>query len=198
MSKYKNAILILISIVLFSYAAFISIIPSLIASTVNKNKLLANYSAATGLNVSYQKALLKISPTFDTTITVFDLNVEFPDEQPVLSADIVELNTTPAAVFGKTIKIKNLYMKHVKYDDLVLPDGTNKLAYLPAVIDPKYIGKKGLTIIPGPTRIKNIDVSYTTTNPYSYKTQNINEINMTDTELKEFLQSLDLKHINIK
>lgn len=198
MLKYKNAILILIALVLFTYAAFISIIPYFVAKSVNKDKLQKDYLAATGLNISFDKAYLKIGPTFNTTITLNDLNIEFPDKQPVLKAEYAELDTTPEAIFGKTVVIKNLYLANVKYDDLILPDGKNKIEYLPSVIDPKYVGKEGLTIVSGPVDIRDIDISYTKTKPYSYKKEVKKEITMTSTELKEYLESLNFAHINIK
>lgn len=196
--NYKNLGLIVISLILFVYAGFIAILPKVMASTFNQETFSANLRKAVGLNAKMKTIDIKISPNFDTTVYVTGLEIEFPDKQPVASANYAELRTTPGFLFGNKIIIKKFIANQVKYDDLILPNGVNKIAYVPESFKPKYIGKNGLTIVSGPVEIKEINTSHTTTKPYSYSEKKIPDIIMTKGETKEYLQSLNFKNVKIK
>ena len=196
--KCKNSVLMVIAIILFAYAGFISIFPMIVVNSFNKNLFTEKMQKAVGLVVTFDKPEVRISPNFETTVKIPNLKIEFPDKQPVLKANNVILKTTPEFLFGKTITIKDLLVSSVKYDDLILPDGTNKIEYIPKSFNPELIGKKGLTIVSGPVRVKYIKASYTKSKPYSYKEESIPDIVKTESETREFLTSLNFRNVIIK
>ena len=196
--NYKNLILIVISLILFAYAGFISVVPKIMTSLFNQETFSKNLQKAVGLNVEMKTVDVKISPDFSTFVYITGLDIKFPDKQPVLTADYAELRTTPGCLFGNKIVIKKFIANTVKYDDLVLPSGINKIAYIPESFQPKFIGKKGLTIVSGPVEISNISASYTKTKPYSYTEKSLPNINMSARETKEYLQSLQFKYVKIE
>ena len=198
MEKYKNVIMITIAILLFIYAAFISIVPAASTKSFNKEKFIQKFEPATGLIVDFDNLDIKIKPNFTTVITVEDLNVQYPDKQPLLKAKSAELYTTPAAIFSHTVLIKNLYLQKVQYDDMVLPSGENKIAFFPSVFNPEYLGAKNLTIIAGPVSLKGLDISYTVCEPYKYTTEYQREAIYSQEEVRNFLTSLNFKNVKIK
>lgn len=196
--KHRNLILILLSVVLFAYAIVIGIIPSVMTKSFNKETFQQKLTEALGLNASIGTYTVIVKPNFETLITITELKVEFPDEQPVFKAKSAELTTDLSSLFTNTYKIKKLDLKFVKYDDLILPDGNNKIAYLPARITPKPFGPNSVTIISGPVFAKDIEVSYTKTLPYSYKKENYRQLSYTKDQVRSFLTSLNLHNIKIK
>lgn len=198
MSKYKNVLLIFVALILFVYAGLISIYPSFKSKHFDINEFEKKALPATGLNVTFNYIDIKVKPNFTTIITLRDLDVQYPDKQPLLKAKVVELTTSVSALLFKNFDIKSLYLKNVQYDDQILPSKENKLAYFPEAFDPKYFGSKKITIKPGPVSIKDLNISYTQTEPYSYKTEELREANYTKEEVKEFLSSYNFKNIEIK
>ena len=198
MQKYKNVFMIFLALILFVYAGFISIFPAFVIKTFNIDEFEQKSYTATGLNITLGYIDIKIKPNFKTVIIVRDLIAKYPDNQPLLEAKYAELTTTPASILKKEFKIKSLYLKNVEYHDQILPDGENKIAYLPAAFDPSYYGTKKITIVPGPIRIKNLDVSYTVGEPYSYKTTSKREITFEKSEVEEFLSNLTFTNVVIK
>lgn len=198
MSKYKNVILILISLVLFAYAGLISLYPSFVSKHFNVEDFQQKTLKTAGLDVTFNSYDVKIKPTLQTVIKLKDLQVKYPDKQPLLKVRNVELVTTPASVLFKSFDVKSLTLKNVKYDDQVLPNNENKLAFLPEVFDPSLYGAKKITVKPGPVIIKDLEVSYTKSEPYSYKTETIREVEYSKEQVKDFLSSLNFSHVDIK
>jgi hypothetical protein len=199
MAKYKNVFLMIVAVILLGYAAFISIIPSMMSKNFNIDKFEQATLKAAGLNVTFEMIDYKIKPNLKTIIIIRDLVAMYPDQQPLFSAKYIELETTPAAIFKKDFDIKSLYLKHVKYEDQILPNGVNKLAYLPESFDPSYYGAKKVTIRPNSQiRIKNLERINTITNPYSYRKYAEREAIYTQSEVSIFLHSLNFKNVNIK
>ena len=198
MSKYKNVTLIFIAIVLFIYAVLISIYPAFLSKNFDINKFEEKALPATGLNITFNYIDIKIKPNFTTIITVRDLNIKYPDEQPLFKAKVAQLTTNLSALLNKNFNVKNLYLKNVQYDDQILPSKENKLAFLPATFDPKYFGKRKITIKPGPIKIEKLKISYTYPDPYSYKTESFREVNYSEEEVRSFLDTLVFTNVVIK
>lgn len=196
MSKYKNSILIIIAVLLLIYAAFISIIPSILTSSFNTSKFEEKFYQATSLLTTVDSVSYKIKPNLDTIITVKNLNLEYIDHQPLLDAKYVELTTSLSAIFGSTYKIKSLNARNITYSDQILPNGENKIAFLPGAFNSKIFGKKKITIIAGPVNIKNYNISYRT--PETYKENKIREIDYSKSEVKDFLTSFYYTNVKIK
>ncbi|MGM9993450.1 MAG: hypothetical protein ACI37R_01825 [Candidatus Avigastranaerophilus sp.] len=196
--KNKNLFLILLALVLFAYAIAIGVVPSVMTKSFNKQAFEEKLTEAIGLNVAIGTYTVRVQPNFKTIITITELKVDFPDEQPVFKAKFAELTTNFSSLFTKNYTIKNLELRFVKYDDLILPDGTNKIAFLPSRITPKPFGPRTITITAGPVFARDIDVSYTTTQRYSYKTESFRQLSYSRAEVKDFLSSLNFSNIKIK
>ena len=198
MSKYKNVFLIFVAILLFVYAALISIYPSFKSKNFDFNAFEQKALAATGLNITFKNIDIKVKPNFNTIIKVRDIDIQYPDKQPLFKASSAELTTSISALLFKNYDVKSLNLKNVEYDDQILPSGDNKLAYLPESFNPEFLGAKKITIKPGPVYIKNLKISYTKVNKYSYKTESQREASYSDDEIKSFLETCNFKNLKIK
>lgn len=199
MAKYKNAFLMIVACILFIYAGFISVFPSVYSRNFNIDKFEQATLSATGLNVTLGTFNFEIKPGFKTYITVTDLIAMYPDQQPLFSAKYAQVETTPLAIFTKDFDIKSLYLKHVIYDDQILPEGVNKLAYLPESFEPSFYGAKKVTIRPnGQIRVKNLEVNKTVSKPYRYTKNSEREAIYLQSEVEMFLKSLNFKNVDIK
>ncbi len=199
MSNYKNAILIIISIILFIYAGFISIFPSFYTKHFNINDFTQKMLPAAGLNVTFDDIDVKIRPNFKTIIKLKELQIFYPDNQPLFRARTAELITTPSSIISKKFIIKKLTLHNVKYEDQILPSGENKLAFLPSTFNPSVFKTKKITVIPqGNVYVKGLNIGYTVAEPYSYKKEDLREAEYSADQVKTFLKSLNFNNVVIK
>ena len=196
MGKYKNVILILLSIVLLVYAGFISIFPKMATSMFNLEKFEQECFDATSLKTTLGSINYKISPNFSTVITITDFDVKYVDDQDLFNAGSILIKTTPSAIFGGNFDIKSMELKNVTYVDQVLPNKQNKLSYLPEGFNSKPFGKNWITIHPGPVNVKGLHIKYV--GPNSFSENKFREKNYTKSEVKDFLSSYTYSHIRIK
>ena len=83
MAKYKNAILVLVSLILLGYAGFISILPAVKTNTFDIDKFEQQVFDATSLVTTVDSVDYKIAWNLKTTITVRNLSLKYIDAQPV-------------------------------------------------------------------------------------------------------------------
>lgn len=198
MTKYKNVLLILLALILFAYAGFITIFPSTYTSSFNKANFEQKALAATGLKIAFNSIDVKIKPNFKTIITLKDVSATYPDDQPLFKTTTAEIITTPSILFSKNIDIKQIVLKYVTYDDQILADGKNKLAFFPKAFTPAFLGKNKLVIKPGSVYVKNLTINYTVSEPYSYDTVEKRETFYSESEVKDFLKALNFTNVEIK
>ena len=196
MTQHKNAILIVVAVILFIYAGFISIFPSILTKSFNIDQFEQKVYDATSLVTTVDTVEYKIKPNFDTIITLKNWSSKYIDEQDCFDARLIQITTTPAALFTKTFKIKDLYLKNVKYSDQTLPEGMNKLAYLPGSFNSKVFGANKITVIVGPVRVKNFNKVHIA--PNVYQENNQREVKYSTSEVKQFLSQFNFAHVNIK
>lgn len=196
MSKYKNTILIVLAVILLVYAIFISIFPAILTSSFNIDKFEKQVFDSTSLVTTVDMVEYKIKPNFDTIITLRKWSSKYIDDQDCFDATMIELTTTPAAIFTNNIKIKQLYVKNAKFSNQILPSGENKLAFLPATFNSKIFGKNKINIIAGPVKVKNFKIKNIT--PNTYNEDNRRESNYTTQEVKDFLSQMYFSSVNIK
>lgn len=196
MTKYKNAIMIGISIILLAYAAFISIFPAILTSSFNIDKFEQQIYDATSLVTTIDTVEYKIKPNFNTVITFRNWSSKYIDEQDCFDASMIELTTTPAAIFTNNIKIKQLYVKNAKFSNQLLPNGDLKLAFLPGTFNSEVFGKDKIVLSVGPVKVKNFRIKKIA--PNYYKEDNRRESNYTAAEVKDFLSNMYFSHIEIK
>ena len=198
MLKYKNVLLIVLSVILFAYAAIIGFIPWMLNNTFDMVKFEEKLAKTTNMNVTLNYIHFKMTPSLKTTITIRGLEARYPDDQPLLDVKYAEIVTTAGALFSNKYDIKSLTVKNAVYDDQILPEGGNKLECLPPTIDPKPFGKKEIVVILGNMKIKNLTVNYTVGYPYSYKSRFFREKTFTRAELVSFLNAQNFIRVKIK
>ena len=196
MAKYKNAIFVLVSLLLFAYAGFISIVPMVKTNTFDIDKFEQQVFDATSLVTTVDSVSYKIDWNLKTTITVKNLSLKYIDAQPLFDAAHIEIETTPSALFTHNYNIKSIYFKRAWYADQILPEGTNKIAFLPGAFNSEIFGAKSITVKPGPAKFKNLRVTYVT--PKTFKEQNYRETSFSKSEVDAFLKSFNYSHIKIK
>ena len=196
MAKYKNALLVIVSLLLFAYAGFISIVPMVKTNTFDIDKFEQQVFDATSLVTTVDSIDYKIKPNFETIITVKNLSLKYIDAQPLFDAKHIEIKTTPMALFTHNYKINSIYFKRAWYADQILPDGDNKIAFLPGAFNSTIFGANSITVVPGPAKFKDLKVTYVT--PTTYKEKNIRETSFSKSEVEDFLKSFTYSHVKIK
>ncbi len=196
MTKYKNAILIIVAVILIAYACFISIVPAIATNSFNIEKFQEKCYEASSLITTVGSVRYQVKPNFTTYIYVENLSLQYIDKQPLFDAKHIEIETTPSALFGSNFNLKNIYMKNVKYEDQILPNNENKLAFLPGAFTTKPFGKNSITVTPCPIQIKNLTLRYI--GPTSFRENIYKETSFTKGEVKDFLSPLYFSHVKIK
>ena len=196
MTKYRSTILIALSILLFLYAGFISIFPAFLTSNFDIDKFEQQVYDSTSFVTTVDSVEYKIKPNFDTIITLRNWSSKYIDDQDCFDARLIEIKTTPAAIFKKTFKIKQLYLKNVRYENQTLPNGENKLAFLPSAFNSEVFGVNKITIIPGPVKVKNFRIKDIA--PGYYKERNQREAVYSEQDVRAFLKDKNFSHVVIK
>ena len=151
---------------------------------------------ATSLITSLDTVEYKVSPSLKTTITVKNLSLKYIDYQPLFDARQVKLETSLLALLGKSFNVKNIEFKNVIYADQILPNGENKIAFLPSAFNSEIFGAKSISVVPGPAKFKNLKITYVT--PTTYKEKFIREKNFSKAEVGSFLKSFEYSHVKVK
>lgn len=196
MSKYKNTLLIFIALILFIYAAIISVVPKVFTSFFNVDKFEEQVYEATSLLTTLDSVQYKVKPNFTVVVTVKNLSLKYVDSQPLFDAKHIEFEASPTVFFGNDFNIKSMYMKNVVYADQILPSGENKIAFLPETFNSEVFGKKSISVSPSDLRIKNLKVTYVT--PRTYKERNYREKTFYKDEVRDFLKSQVFSHVKVK
>ena len=195
--KYKNVLLIAVSLVLLIYAGYISIFPIFLTNSFNIDKFEEKVYNATSLLTTIDAIDFKITPGLNMIITIRNWSSMYVDEQDCFDAGTIQLTTNPMSIFTKNFKIKDLYLKNVKFSNQTLPDGENKLAFLPpAFNNSKSFGSKKITVVTGPVRVKNFKI--TNIAEGYYKQNRIREKVYSAQDVKAFLSGFYFDHVNIK
>lgn len=195
-AKYKNTFMIFGSVILFCYASLISIVPAVMTNSFDIDKFEQKMFDATSLITSVDSVEYKVAPNFKTTITVRNLSLKYIDYQPLFDARQIKLETSLGALFCKSFDIKNIEFKHVIYADQILPNGENKIAFLPSAFNSEIFGAKSISVTPGPAKFKNLKITYVT--PTTYKEKFVREKNFSKAEVGLFLKSFDYSHVKVK
>ena len=194
--SYKNTLMIFGSLVLFSYAALISVVPSVMTNTFDVDKFEQKMVDATSLVTSVGSVEYKVAPSLKTTITVKNLSLKYVDNQPLFDAREINLETSILALLGKSFDVKNIDFKNVIYADQILPSGENKIAFLPKAFNSEVFGAKTISVKPGPANFKNLKITYVT--PTTYKEQFIREKDFSAAQVGNFLKSFEYSHVQVK
>ena len=195
-AKYKNTLMIFISLILFAYASLISVVPACMTNSFDIDKFEQKVFEATSLVTTLDTIEFKVAPNFKTTIIAKNLSLKYIDYQPLFDARQIKIETTYPALFGKSFDIKKIDFKGVKYADQILPTGENKIAFLPGAFNSEVFGTKSITVTPGPAKIKDLKVTYVT--PKTYKEKSYREKSFSRDEVALFLKSFDYSHVKIK
>lgn len=199
MKNHRNLILMLLALVLFVYAAFISIYPAVLTSSFNIKDFEDKIHQSTTLTTTMDSVNFKMTPSLNLVITITNWSSKYvyEVEQDCFDAAVIELTTNPLAVITKNFKIKDLYLNNVVFSNQLLPEGINKLAFLPGAFNASVFGKNKITISPaGNVTVKNFTIKYIAPNYYKESVRPLVEYSKSD--VKDFLQKRNFTSVNIK
>ena len=140
----------------------------------------------------------KMTPSLNLIITITNWNSKYvyEVEQDCFEAAVIQLTTNAFAPITKHFTIKDLYLNKVIFSNQLLPEGVNKLSFLPQSFSPVSFGAKKVTVTPGPVTVKNFTIKYIAPNFYNEKIRR--EVKYTKAEVKEFLQNRGFTNVIIK
>ena len=196
LKKYKNTFFIFISLIMFAYEIFISIVPSILTNSFNIDEFEEKIYKSTSLLTDIGFIKFNIKPNLTTVIYIKNFSLKYIDEQPLFYARSVEIHTNPLALLGKNFKIKSMKMKYVHYADQILPNKENKIAFLPMAFNAKEFGKENITVQPSDVKIKFLKVTHVT--PKTYKEEKYPELEILREEILAFTNSLKFSTVTVK
>ncbi len=196
MQNHKNLILIVISLILLSYAGMLSLYPSLLNAAFNKTKFGKKVFESVGLITTIDKIDFEVKPNLTLIVTIRDWSSKYSDYHDCFEADLIKLQTSAFSPFTKNFPIKELYLKHVKLTNIILPDGKNKLDYIPYSFEARPFGAKEIKIGTGPVRVQDFKIKYIY--PKFSEDDNRTETLYSQTEVKKFLQDLNIRFTKIR
>jgi|GEM_PF-4427140 len=196
MSKHKNLIMILGSIILIAYAAMLSIYPALLSSSFNKDEFCEKVYKACGLVTTLDSIEFKMKPSLTLVITINNWSSKYIDRQDCFDAVLIELQTGAFSPFTKNFKIKEMFLKHVKFSNQTLPNGENKLAYLPKSFEASAFGSDKITVEAGPVKV--LDFKIKNIAPKYYDEDNRSSESYSKLQVKDFLLEQNIRFVTVK
>lgn len=194
--SYKNAILILISLVLFAYSGFVLLFPAILTATFNKQKFCESVYKTTALVTNIDQIEFKMTPTLDMIITARGWDSKHIDNQNAFKAKEISVVTNPMAIFTHDYNIKSIEFKGTQIWDQILPNGENKLDYVARCFSPKDFGIEKMSIKPSEAKFRGFTIIHE-------RGQNSKEEYMRNKtyslyEVKTFLMNKNLFNVVIK
>lgn len=196
MSKHKNLIMIFVSIILIAYAALLSIYPAVLTSSFNKAEFGEKVYKACGLVTTIDGIEFKMKPNLTLVITINNWSSKYIDRQDCFDAALIELQTGAFSPFTKNFKIKELFLKHVKYANQTFSNGENKLAYLPKSFEASAFGADKIIVEAGPVKI--LDFKIKDIAPKYYAEDNRRSESYSKLQVKSFLDEQNIRFVEVK
>lgn len=194
--SYKNAILILISLVLFAYSGFVLLFPTILTMTFNKKKFCESVYKTSGLVTNIDKMEFKMTPKLDMIITVRNWESKHIDNQNAFKTKEIEVVTTPFAIFTNNYNIKSMRFVGTQLWEQILPNGNNKLAYIAKSFSPKDFGADKMTIKPSAVEFKGFTIVHE--DKINTREEYIRNKTFSLYEVKTFLKNQNLFRVVIK
>lgn len=196
MQQHKNFIMMLISLILLTYALLLSVYPSILTSSFNRERFEEKVYNAVGLVTSVDDVNFRIRPDLTLIITIRNWSSKYIDNQDCFDAAFIELQTGFLSPLTKNFKIKNLYLRHVDFSNQTLPEGENKLAYISSSFEASAFNTKEVSITPGPVKVRNFMIKNIA--PDFYSENKRQEVVYTADEVRQFLNDWHVRHVKIK
>ena len=199
---YKNLILMLAALILFIYAGLISVVPSIITKTFNKEEFGTKTYDATSIITNIDGFQYRIKPNLHAVMEITNLEMNWIGNQKLFDAKYIEIETkNPLAIITKNFNIDTVKVTNANFSNqLIIDDKTkkleNKLKYITPNFNPEKYGAKTITIKPGNVTVKNFLIAYIT--PTTYNEERIAQETYTKEKVKEFLLSNPIANIKIK
>lgn len=194
--SYKNAILILISLVLFAYSGFVLLFPTILTMTFNKQKFCDSVYKTSGLVTNIDKIEFKMTPKLDMIITLRGWESKHIDNQNAFKTKEIDVVTTPFSIFTHNYNIKSMTFVGTQLWEQILPNGENKLAYIAKCFSPKDFGADKMTIKPSAVEFKGFTIVHENKN--QTKEEYIRNKTFSLYEVKTFLKNKNLFNVVIK
>lgn len=199
---YKNLTMMAVALLLFIYAGFISIVPTVITNSFNKSEFETKMGDASSLITSIEDFNYKITPSLHGIIDITGLNIKWIGDQPIFEAKQLEIETNnPLAVVTKNFDINKITVTNARYTDQMLFDQktnkmVNKMNFVTPNFDTSKFGTKKINLKAGNVYVKNYQVSYIT--PTTYNENFIQQKVYPKAEVKKFLMDHPVNNVEIK
>ena len=191
---HRNAILFLVAIVLFIYAGFIALYPTILRASFDKAEFGRKVEDTTGLITTIKNIEFKLNPV-TLTIVINEWNSDHMPGQKCFYADRIEIQTNPLSMITKNFVIKNMELQNVQYFDQILDNGENKLDHLSDMNFSQFNTDK-VTVTPGPVSVKNFNITYI--EPTDHRENIRSFVKYTASDVRAFLQDINFKNVVIK
>lgn len=196
MKEHKNAILLLVAIVLFAYAGLLSVYPALLRATFNIPKFEEKVYNSTSLVTTLDSIDFKVHPNLTLDISLVKWSSKYVDYQDCFDAGSIEISTNLFAPITKNYNIKQMSLNNVMFSNQLLPEGVNKLAFLPPTLKSEPFGASKIKVKVGPVTVKNFTIKYIA--PEYYKENKRNLVQYSREDVLEFLQKRNFARVEIK
>ena len=196
MKEHKNAILLLVAVILLIYAALLSVYPAILKATFNVQKFEEKVYNATSLVTTIDSIDYRVHPNLTLDINIYKWSSKYVDYQDCFDAGSIEITTNLFAPITKNFNVKKMTVKNAIFSNQLLPEGVNKLAFLPSSIKANEFGVKKIKVTPGPVTAKNYTIKYIAPNYYKENKRKLVEYSKQD--VKEFLQKRNFTMVEIK
>ena len=199
---YKNLTMMAVALLLFIYAGFISIVPTVITNSFNKDEFATKMGDASSLITSIEGFDYKITPSLHGIIDITGLKIEWIGNQPIFEAKQLEIETNnPLAVVTKNFDINKVIVTNARYTDQMVFDQKangliNKLNYVTPNFDAQKFDTKKIKVKAGNVQVKNYQISYIT--PTTYNENEIQQKIYPKAEVKKFLMDHPVNSVEIK
>lgn len=194
--SYKNAILMLISFVLFAYSGLVLLYPSILGLIFSKKSFCDSVYSTSALITYIDKLEFQVTPTLDMIISIKGWDSKHIDKQNAFEAKEINIVTTPFSVFTRNFNIKSMEFRGVRLWEQITPEGENKLAYIARCFNPKDFGAEKITIKPSSATFKNFTILHeenrTTREEY------IPSRVYSQYDVKKFIESKNLMNVKVK
>ena len=191
---HRNAILFLVAILLFIYAGFIALYPTILRASFDKAEFGRKVEDTTGLITSIKNIEFKLSPV-TLTIIVNEWVSDHMQDQPCFKADRIEIHANPLCMITKNFVIKDMDLQNVRYYDQMLDNGENKLDRLSEMNFSQFNVDK-VSVTPGPVSVKNFTI--TSIDPDTHRDNERSFVKYSRSDVKAFLESKNFKNVIIK
>lgn len=127
MNKPLNLILLCFIIVVFSYIAFLTVLPGMLDSKIDSSKLKKDIFLITKMDVEFKNPEFYTTKDLNVGIKFKEVDIEYPDDKDYLEAAKIEIEFAVLPLLTKTVKITKVELFSPKLDLITLENRKLKI-----------------------------------------------------------------------